>query len=136
MCVCDYLLCGKSFPAAVINDRSTTKFGLTTEKVGRKRGRRGGVRRRIRQQLHRNRIPLPSMVLSNVQSIRDKTDELQTNAGHLRVFRNACVMAFTETWLTDMESDSSMDINGFGPPVLPDRDGVVTGRTQGGGVCL
>lgn len=76
------------------------------------------------------------MVLSNVQSLRNTLDKLQANVCHLHEFRDACVMVFTETWLTDMELDSSLDINGFGPPICLDRDRMVKGRTQGGGVCL
>lgn len=131
----DYLLSQKSSPPTAIIDQQARKFGHINGKT-RKRGRRGGVCRRIRRQLQRNRLPLPSMLLANVQSIRNKLDELQANVHHAREFRDACVMAFTETWLTDRESDSSLELKGFGPPVRMDRDSSVTGRTQGGGVCL
>ena len=67
------------------------------------------------------------MVLSNVQSLRNKLDELQANVCHLREFRDASVMAFTETWLTDKDSDSSRDMDGFGPSVHLDRDRYVSG---------
>lgn len=42
----------------------------------RKRGRRGGVRQRLRRRGFR-RLPLPSIILGNVQSLRNKIDELQ-----------------------------------------------------------
>ncbi|KAK1898322.1 Autophagy-related protein 2, partial [Dissostichus eleginoides] len=42
----------------------------------RRQGQRGGVRLRLRRQ-RLPRIPLPSMILGNVQSLRNKVDELQ-----------------------------------------------------------
>ena len=58
-------------------------------------------------------IPLPSMILSDVLSLRSEIDELQANVNHLREFGEACIMAVTETWLTHMESDSLLEIDGF-----------------------
>lgn len=52
----------------------------------RKRGKRGGVRLRFkRQQL--SRIPLPSVIMANVQSLRNKTDELQGNVRSIRILK-------------------------------------------------
>ncbi len=75
-----------------------TTWGEKRYKV-RKRGRRGGVRQRLKR-LTLRRIPLPSMLLCNAQSMRNKMDEIQASVTHLEKFRDACVMAFTETWLT------------------------------------
>ena len=106
--------------------------GETGEKRKRKRGRRGGVRLRLRK-MPLNRLPLPSMILGNAQSLRNKMDELQGNA---RFLKDCCVMAFTETWLTERDQDSDLMISGFGAPQRLDRDSEVTKKTQGGGVCL
>lgn len=110
-----------------------TKQGQT-----RKRGKRGGVKQRTRKLLSRNRIPLPSVILANVRSLMNKTEELRANVLHLRDYRDACLMAFTETWLTesDSDSDSALEISGFGAPLHLDRDSEVTHKTLGGGVCL
>lgn len=61
-------------------------------------------------------------------------DSLHGNIGQLCEYRDGCLMAFTETWLTDSDSDAL--INGFGEPIQLDRDNVVTQKLQGGGVCL
>lgn len=45
-------------------------------------------------------------------------------------------MAFTETWLHDLDSNASLDLNGFGAPIHLNRDSEVTQKSQGGGVCL
>ncbi len=120
----------------IISDPVITRNDFKKVAYIRKRGRKGGVRQRIRKQLQNNCIPLPSIILANVQSLRNKTDELHGNISHLREYRDVCIMAFTETWLTAADSDASLDMTGFGPPVRLDRDIEVTQKTQGGGVCL
>ena len=107
----------------------------TGVKRRRKRGKRGGARLRLRKTRF-NRLPLPSMILGNVQSIRNKLDELQGNVRFLKDYKDCCVMAFTETWLTERDQDSDLMITGFGAPHRVDRNSEVTNKTQGGGVCL
>ncbi len=101
----------------------------------RKRGRRGGVRQRLRRQGLR-RLPLPSIILGNAQSLRNKVDELQANVKHISEYRDACMIALTETWLKDYDLNHDFDIDGFGLPYRLDRDAQVTGKSLGGGVCL
>lgn len=105
-----------------------------TAKV-RRRGKRGGDRLRLKRQ-KLQRIPLPSIIVANVQSLRNKTDELQANTIHLHEYRDACIMAFSETWLTSTDANSDLTISGFGAPVRLDRDTDATGKSQGGGVCV
>lgn len=71
----------------------------------RKRGKMGGVRQRLRKQRLR-RIPLPTIVMANVQSLRNKIDELQATVHVHHTYREACILAFTETWLKAQDSDS------------------------------
>jgi hypothetical protein len=106
-----------------------------SQKKTRKRGKRGGVQRRLRKfgLNHCSRTPpLPSVLLSNVQSIRNKIDELEACALHLKEYRDMCVMAFTETWLSDRDADDDLRITGFGCPFCLDRSAVVTGKSVGG----
>ena len=105
----------------------------------RKRGRKGGVRRRLKKA--RTRPPLPSIILSNVRSLRPKApnttyDELLANVVFRIEFREACMLCFTETWFCDNISDDSVAIDGFGSPFRCDRDCDVTGKKRGGGVCM
>ena len=101
----------------------------------RKRGKRGGVRLRLKKQ-QLTRLPLPSLILGNAQSLRNKLDELQGNVRFLRDYKDCCVMAFTESWLTEQDSDTDLSIDGFGVPFRQDRDAEVTGKSRGGGVCI
>ena len=101
----------------------------------RKRGKRGGVRLRMRK-LRLNRVLLPSIILGNTQSLRNKIDQLQGNVRFLKDFKDCGILTFTESWLTERDRDADLLIDGFGAPIRLDRDAEVTGKSQGGGVCL
>lgn len=66
-----------------------------------------------RQKLRR--ISLPSIILANVQSIRNKTDELQANTNYLHSTEMVALLAFSET---TTDSDPEMTISGFGAPQI------------------
>lgn len=46
------------------------------------------------------------------------------------------MIALTETWLNGKDCDTELSLDGFGTPLRLDRDPSVTGKSQGGGVCL
>ncbi len=98
----------------------------------RKRGRRGGVRQRLRKR--GSRPPLPSMILSNVRSLRNKMDELRTLTRGCFEYRESCIMLFTETWLHPEIPDGLVEIEGFSH-IRSDRT-VLSGKSKGGGLCL
>lgn len=105
----------------------------------RKRGRRGGLQRRLKTLRLDNRRklpPLPSVLLSNVQSIRNKIDELETYAKFKQEVKDTCLLAFTETWLGDTDQDSDLILTGFGSPIHMDQSPKITGKSQGGRVCF
>ncbi len=79
----------------------------------RKRGKKGGVRQRLRKQCLR-RIPLLTIVMANVQSLRNKIDELQATVHVHHSYREACILAFTETWLKAQDSDSVLLLTALG----------------------
>ncbi len=100
----------------------------------RKRGRRGGVRLRKKQPL--SRIPLPTIILSKAQSLRNKSEELQALVHFNHDFRESCILAFTESWLSNRDSNADLEIDGFRTPIRLDRDATTLGKATGGGVCL
>lgn len=95
----------------------------------RKRGKKGGVRARNRQR--KFRVPVPSLMIGNVRSIRNKTDELAANARFNYEYRESSMICLTETWLN--ENDSNMDIDGY-TLIRSDRT-EAAGKESGGGVC-
>ena len=66
----------------------------------RKRGKRGRVKRRMRR--NKTKLPLLSMIVSNVRSIKPKSpnhnfDELLANCRFTRECRDASLLCFSET---------------------------------------
>ncbi|PIK46347.1 hypothetical protein BSL78_16796 [Apostichopus japonicus] len=72
--------------------------------------------------------------MGNVQSLSNKIDELCANVNYLNEFRNASLMSFTETWLTEHHNDAHVSVNGF-KLMRGDRT-TDSGKEKGGGVCL
>ena len=95
-----------------------------------KRGKRGGIRLRLRRR--KFKLPLPSIVLGNAQSLGNKCDELSACCKYLNEFRNANLICFSETWLNEEHADP--DIPGFSV-YRRDRCSAATGKKRGGGVC-
>lgn len=98
----------------------------------RKRGKRGGVRQRLRRRA--NRPPLPSMLLCNACSLRNKVEELRANARFLHKYQELCLLVVTETWLQEDVSDSLVSLDGFSL-VRADRNDN-SGKSKGGGTCV
>ncbi|KAL6459404.1 hypothetical protein MHYP_G00328760 [Metynnis hypsauchen] len=109
------------------------------KKNRRKRGRRGGIRHRLRSMdlSDRRKLPaLPTVILSNMQSIRNKIDELEAWAKLRHEGKGVCLLAFTETWLSELDRDEELLISGFSSPFRLDRSPEITNKHRGGGVCF
>jgi len=127
------------FPIEILTHLPDYQQNSTHQKKQRKRGKRGGAQRRLRKYglSDRRRIPpLPSVLLANMQSLRNKTDELEAYVKCMKEYRETCLLAFTETWLGDRDADEDLAITGFGRPIRLDRSSAITGKSTGGGVCF
>ncbi|KAK7907136.1 hypothetical protein WMY93_015748 [Mugilogobius chulae] len=98
----------------------------------RRRGRRGGVRQRLRRR--GSRPPLPSVILCNVRSLKNKIEELRLLTGTCFEYRESCLLTVTETWLHPDVPSSLVELNGFAL-VRADRS-YESGKVRGGGVCI
>lgn len=104
-----------------------------SDRSGRRiRGKRGGVRQRLRRRV--NNPPLPTMILSNVRSLRNKMDELRSLSSHCHEFREACIMVLTESWLRRDIPNDLIQLDGFSC-VRADRE-ATSGKSRGGGICV
>ena len=112
--------------------RTAERAGLSTHT--RRRGARGGLRRRIRAR--GTKPPLPTVILANVRSLRNKMDDLHASVQYLHEYRDSCLLCFTETWLNPSVDSDTLALPGFGTPIRQDRERGTTGKTIGGGVCL
>lgn len=77
-----------------------------------------------------------TILLSNVQSLRHKTDELEAWVKWKPGIKDTRLLAFTETWWGELDRDEDLNISGFGSPICVDRYPETTGKSHGGGVCL
>ena len=100
----------------------------------RKRGRRSGIRVKIRNRLKRHKPYVPSIVFGNVRSLVNKIDELRLQCRYLNEFRESCIIGITETWLEESISDSFVEIDGF-QLIRWDRS-KESRKSKGGGVAL
>lgn len=112
------------------NEKKYSENATTRKHRKGRRGRRSGVRVRMRRR--GTRTPLPAITFGNIRSIRNKMDELCTNCKFIREYRDSAVIALTETWLQDRDADSTVTIDGF-VLVRSDRRGV--DKNRGGGVA-
>ena len=127
-------------PVLVLPPEMLRDTSETTCTSKRKRGKRGGVRLRMRKgQL---KIPLPSVILANGQSMRTgsrntKLDEIHANIRFQGDYKNAGLLCFTETWWDDDTPPGKLLLDGFGAPFRMDRDlNIRTDKKGGGGVAV
>ncbi|XP_071953435.1 uncharacterized protein [Antedon mediterranea] len=98
----------------------------------RKRGRRGGLKARLKRR--KFSAPLPSILTGNAQSLRNKLDELKACTLYLKDYRDANLICMSETWFTDTDSEFDTNIDGFSCE-RSDRT-LDSGKSIGGGVCV
>ncbi len=94
----------------------------------RKRGRRGGLLVKLRNR--KGKTPVPSIILSNVQRLYNKMDELIYRINNQNDYKNCCVFCFSETWLKHSHPDSILQPSGF-TIYRQDRDPVITKKGKG-----
>ena len=89
----------------------------------------------------RNTVPLPTITFVNVRSFgrskgNHQLDSLHANVKFLAEYRNSCILCFTETWWGEETPVENTRLEGFGFPYRLDRDRNITGKKNGGGVCM
>lgn len=78
---------------------------------------------------------VPSVVMGNVNSLTNKTDELASLVKNQRLYRECSLLCFTETWLTPDTPDANVELPGFST-VRAGRDPTLSGKRKGGGPSL
>ncbi|XP_017541663.2 uncharacterized protein LOC108413582 [Pygocentrus nattereri] len=79
------------------------------------RGCRAGAKLKAKQLENRWRYKpcIPAVVMGNVNSLVNKTDELAALVRNQRIYRECSLFCFTETWLTANIPDANVNIPGF-----------------------
>ena len=107
------------------------KNNFRNKKRKRFRGRKGGLRERLKRR--GSRVPLPNIVFGNVRSLRNKIDELDALTKFNTIYRNYSLIILIETWLSNHDDDGLYKLNGFNF-IRGDRT-IESGKATGGGVC-
>ena len=103
---------------------------IRRRKRRRYRGRKSGCLVRIRWRV--GNLPLPSILLANVQSLDSKIDKLRTCISYQRDIKNCNILCFTKSWLN--EDMNNIQLGGF---TICRRDRTAaSGKTRGGGLCI
>lgn len=63
-------------------------------------------------------------------------DELEAWSKVKREFKETFLLAFTETWLSEIDRDENLFLSGFDSPLWLDRSPEITGKRRGGGGCF
>ncbi|XP_051807534.1 uncharacterized protein LOC127534985 [Acanthochromis polyacanthus] len=90
---------------------------------------------KVKARKWRHKPFLPSVIMGNVNSLPNKSDELETMVKTDKTYRECSLLCFTETWLNQNNSDSTVDLPGF-TLIRSDRDAKASGKTKGGGLAL
>ncbi|GAA6231470.1 uncharacterized protein LOC109141784 [Lates japonicus] len=97
-----------------------------------KRGKRGGLLAKLKA--NAGRPPIPSLFLSNVRSLDNKTDLLRLRLEASSEMRNCAVLCLMETWLNDNMPDTAFQFDGR-LLFRSDRN-QQSGKARGGGLCV
>ncbi|KAI4874712.1 hypothetical protein NFI96_009725 [Prochilodus magdalenae] len=111
----------------------TSRLKIPAELRRPYRGCRAGNKRRERKR--RYKPCLPSIIMGNVRSLANKTDELSALIRTQREYRECSILCFTESWLNQNVPDSHVHLNGF-TTVRADRVYHQTGKKRGGGLAV
>lgn len=96
---------------------------------GRYRGRRAGIL--VRARSHADRLPLPSILLANVQSLDNEMAELWVPMRFQGETKNTGIICLTESWLDATVPDSAIELPGYSH-FRVDRTKTLTRKERGG----
>ena len=113
------------------NQDNTQETSDGRPKFRRRRGKRAGLRVWLRKRGHRP--PLPTMMMGNVRSIRNKIDELAAQCRFNQEYCDTSLICLTETWLESKDADGTVQLDNFN---LIRGDRVSSTKSQGGGVGI
>ncbi len=130
----DTLSTEPAWPLEILRNTELNNDHLNNTRRRRKhRGRRAGIRNRLRKRAHSP--PLPSILLANAQSLENKMDDLRARISFQRDIRDCNILCLTETWLTPTVPDTAVTPSDNFSVLRMDRTAEAR-KTKGGGVCF
>ncbi len=102
----DTLSTDPAWPLEILRNTELNNDHLNNPRRRKKHwGRRAGIRNRLRKRAH---SPLPSILLTNVQSLENKMDDLRARISFQWDIRDCNILCLTETWLTPTVPDTAV----------------------------
>ncbi|KAL7868747.1 hypothetical protein SRHO_G00101310 [Serrasalmus rhombeus] len=120
-------------PEAAYSSRPGGSARRRCRECKQRRGRRGGLRAKLKLIPHR--LPLPSIFLADVRSLANKMDEIRLCITNDRRIMDSKVMIFTETWPNNGCPDNAIELAGRHIH-RADRIAEDSGKTRGGAVQI
>ncbi len=103
----DTLSTNPTWPLEILWNTEENKGHLNNPRRRKKhRGKRAGICNRLRKRAHSP--PLPSILLTNVQSLENKMDDLRARISFQRDIRDCNILCLSETWLTPSVPDTAV----------------------------
>ena len=116
----------------IVTNPELPDIPIEIRKTVRYRGKRGGVKVRSRKRKYKQYVP--SVTFGNVRALASKIEELRTSCRFLQEYREACIIALTETWLDSKISNNLLEITNF-QLIRHDRN-EHSGKSKGGGLAI
>ncbi len=127
----DTLSPNSSWPAEILRNADENNGHRRRNK--KHHGKSAGIRNRLRKRAHSP--PLPSILLTNVQSLENKMDDLRARISFQRDIRDCNIICLTETWLRPSVPDTAVTPSDNFSVLRMDRT-AEAGKSKGGGVCF
>ncbi len=129
----DTLSTDPAWPLEILRNTELNTDHLNNPRRRKHRGRRAGIRNRLRKRAHSP--PLPSILLANVQSLENKMDDLRARISFQWDIRDCNLLCLTETWLTPTVPDTAVTLSDNFSVLRMDRT-AEAGKNKAGGVCF
>ncbi len=103
----DTLATDPTWPLEILRNTEVNKGHLNNPRRRKKhRGKHAGIHNRLRERALSS--PLPSILLTNVQSLESKMDDLRARISFQWDIRDCNILCLTETWLTPSVPDTAV----------------------------
>ncbi len=126
----DTLSTNPTWPLEILRNTEVNKGHLNNPRRQNKHsGKRAGIRNRLCERAHSP--PLPSILLANVQSLKNKMDDFRATISFQRDIRDCNILCLSETWLSTSVLDTAVIPSDNFSVLRMDRT-VEAGKTKGG----
>ncbi len=132
----DTLSSNPSWPLEILRNAEENNGHLNNpprRRIKKHSGKHAGIRKRLRKRAHSP--PLPSIILTNVQSLDNKMDDLRARISFQRDIRDFNILCLSETWLLTLVPDTAVSPSDNFSVLRMDRT-AEAGKTKSGGVCF